>query len=312
MDRRLLIRATGTAAAVSLIGIGFGMPARSKELAAPGPVAPVRSAIARIERESGGRLGVAVLDAHSGASFAYRGRELFPMCSTFKFLAAALVLARCDRGQEDLNRLIAVQAADLVPYAPVTQPRVGGAPMSVAELCEAAVTLSDNVAANLLLRSFGGPEALTAFARSLDDTATRLDRIEPQLNEATAGDPRDTTTPHAMLQTMQRILVGEALSVPSRERITAWLVDNKTGDKKLRAGLPKGWRVGDKTGAGGFGTNNDIAVAWPPGRAPMLVAAYLTGTSADQAGRDRSLAEVGRVVASMVEGRLAGGAAPQG
>ena len=298
MERRHFITTTSSLAAAGLIAAGFSPSAWSSE-----PVAGrARQAIARIERESGGRLGVAVFDSHTGAAFAYRGREAFPMCSTFKFLAAALVLTRCDRGQESLGREIAVLASDLVPYAPVTQPRVGGAPMTVAELCEAAVTLSDNVAANLLLKSFGGPEAVTAFARSLGDEATRLDRIEPQLNEALAGDPRDTTTPHAMLQTMQKIVLGEALSGPSRERITAWLVANKTGDKKLRAGLPAHWRVGDKTGAGGFGTNNDIAVVWPPGRAPLLVTAYLMGTQADQKIRDQTLAEVGRLVAGMVAG----------
>lgn len=258
--------------------------------------------IRQIETDSGGRLGVSVLDTHSGLAYAYRGDERFPMCSTFKFLAAALVLSRVDQGQEQLSRRIAVQASDIVPYAPATQPRVGGVPMTVAELCDAAVTLSDNAAGNLLLKSFGGPPGLTAYARSLGDEFTRLDRIEPDLNEATPGDPRDTTTPDAMLKTMQKIVIGPALSPASREQITRWLTDNKTGDKKLRAGLPAGWRVGDKTAGGGYGTNNDIGVLWPPGRAPVLVTSFLTQTSADLGVRDRAIAGVGRVVAGVVAG----------
>jgi beta-lactamase class A len=258
--------------------------------------------IRQIETDSGGRLGVSVLDTQTGLAYAWRGDERFPMCSTFKFLAAALVLSRVDQGQEQLTRRIAMQASDIVPYSPATQPRVDGQPMSMAELCDAAVTLSDNAAANLMLKSFGGPQGLTAYARSLGDELTRLDRIEPDLNEATPGDPRDTTTPDAMLKTMQKIVLGSALSPASREQITRWLIDNKTGGKKLRAGLPAGWRAGDKTGSGGHGTNNDIAVLWPPGRAPVLVTSFLTQTSADLGVRDRAIAEVGRVVAGLVTG----------
>lgn len=257
-------------------------------------------AMRRIEAASGGRLGMAIHDTQTGARWAWRGDERFALCSTFKALAAALVLARVDQGQEQLARRIAVQPADLVPYAPVTQPRVGKEPMTLAELCEAAVTLSDNPAANLLLGSFGGPAALTAWLRGLGDTATRLDRVEPHLNAATPGDPRDTTTPSAMLHTLQALVLGKALSPASREQLTRWLLDCKTGDKKLRAQLPPGWRVADKTGSGGHGSNNDIGVLWPPGRAPVLVASYLTQTTADADTRDRTLAEVGQLVAALV------------
>jgi beta-lactamase class A len=166
---------------------------------------------------------------------------------------------------------------------------------TVAELCEAAVALSDNVAANLLLASFGGPAGLTAFVRSLGDPVTRLDRIETALNEGTPGDPRDTTTPAAMLDAMRTLLVGEALSPGSREQLIAWLVANKTGDQRLRAGMPEGWRVGDKTGTGGHGATNDIAVVWPPGRAAILVAAYYAESEASDAQRSAVLADVGRI-----------------
>lgn len=251
-----------------------------------------------IESASGGRLGVAIRDTGSGAEFLHRADDRFPMTSTIKTLLAAAVLARVDAGQEQLGRRIAVQAADIVPYAPVTQQRVG-TDISVAELCDATVAISDNSAANLLLRTLGGPARLTAWIRTLGDDVTRLDRIEPELNSAVAGDLRDTTTPRAMLRTVERLVLGNALSPASREQLTAWLLGNKVGATRLRAGLPASWRIADKTGAGANGTNNDVGVVWPPGHAPVLVAAYLTGSTADGPGRDRAIADVARLVTDL-------------
>ncbi|HEY2256460.1 MAG TPA: class A beta-lactamase, partial [Variovorax sp.] len=185
---------------------------------------------------------------------------------------------------------------DLVTYSPVTKDHVGPVGLSVAEICEAAVTLSDNTAGNLLLASFGGPPALTAYARTLGDGLTRLDRIETALNEAAPGDPRDTTTPAAMLGDMQRLLAGDALSAESRRQLVGWLLASKTGAKRLRAGLPSDWQVGDKTGAGSNGTANDIAIAWPPGRAPILVAVYFTGSTISDDARSAAIAEAGRLI----------------
>lgn len=299
MFRRNFLQASGLVPfAIGLTGCADTPDSVGRVVA--GNEAPFNSAFERIERESGGRLGVAVRDAQTGRKLAWRGDERFPMCSIFKFALAAQVLARVDARQERLDRRIAVLASDMIPYAPVTQPRVGGDPMSIAELCEAAVTLSDNPAANLLLRSAGGPVALTAFLRNLGDDVTRLDRNEPTLNEAAPGDLRDTTSPHAIAQSMERIVVGTTLSSMSREQIVQWLLNNKTGDKKIRAGLPMSWRVGDKSGAGSNGTNNDIAVLWPPGRSPVFVAAFLTQTHADAAVRDQALAQVGALAAAWV------------
>jgi beta-lactamase class A len=254
------------------------------------------SDIARVETESGGRLGVAVLDTLTDARFGHRADERFPMCSTFKLLAAAAILARVDAKQERLDRLI--EFADVVVNSPVTKDHVGSPGMSLEELCEAAMTMSDNTAGNLLLASLGGPEGLTAYARSLGDTVTRLDRIEPELNEATPGDVRDTTTPAAMVANMRALALDKALSATSREQLVRWLIGNKTGDTRLRAGLPAGWRVGDKTGSGERGTTNDVGVFWPPDRAPVLVSIYLTQTAAAPAQRNATLAAVGRAVAS--------------
>lgn len=258
-----------------------------------------RESVQQIEQRSAGRLGVAVRDTQTGREWAYRGDERFPMCSTFKLQLAAAVLQRVDQGRETLAARIAVTPSDLVAYSPVTQPRVNGEPMSLAELCEAAVTLSDNAAANLLLTRLGGPQQLTAFVRGLGDVHTRFDRNEPTLNEALPGDPRDTTTPVAMLESMARVTLGDGLSPASKAQLVRWLQANKTGDRRLRALLPAGWQVGDKTGSGERGTHNDIGLLWPPVGAPLLVTAYLTGSTADMQTRDRAHAEVGRLAASL-------------
>jgi beta-lactamase class A len=292
MQRRQVAGAGGL---FLLSGLGIGC-AHSRD---PGRQALFDERVRAIESRSGGRLGVAIRDSSSGAEYAHRGDERFAMCSTFKMLAAGFVLARVDRGTEQLARQVVIQPSDLVPYAPAVQPRVGG-PISVAELCEAAVALSDNAAANLLLRSFGGPPALTTYLRSIGDEVTRLDRYEPFLNEVPPGDARDTTSPRAMLATMHKLVLGDALSRPSREQLTRWLLGNKVGDTRLRAQLPPGWRVADKTGTGPNGTHNDAGVLFPPRRAPVLVAAYLTGSTAEPAARDRALAEVGRLAAELV------------
>lgn len=267
-------------------------------LALPAFADDVASRLADLERRNGGRLGVSALDTRNGRQLGYRADERFPLCSTFKLLAAAFVLARVDRGEERLDRRVVFSEGDLVTYSPVTKDHVGPAGLSMAEICDAAVTLSDNTAGNLMLASFGGPAALTAYLRTLGDGITRLDRIETELNEGTPGDPRDTTSPAAMLGTMQRLLVGDGLSAKSREQLVDWLVASKTGAKRLRAGLPTHWRVGDKTGTGGNGSANDVAVAWPPAGAPILVTAYFTGSTISDEARSSVIADAGRIVAT--------------
>jgi beta-lactamase class A len=174
--------------------------------------------------------------------------------------------------------------------------------MTLAEICEAALTQSDNTAGNLLLRQIGGPAGLTSFVRSLGDDVSRLDRWEVELNEALADDPRDTTSPGAMLQNLQRLLLGDGLSADARQRLTDWMVANKTGNTRLRAGVPRDWRVADKTGSGERGTTNDVGVFWPPSRKPILVTAYLTGSQATPEDRNATIAKVARAVAQIVTG----------
>ena len=284
-------------ASAALVGYGLsGGPNGAR--AARGLSSQFAGDLDKIEVESAGRLGVAVLDTLSGERTGRRVDERFSMCSTFKLLATAAILARVDAQRERLDRRINFAASEVVVNSPVTKDRHGGTGMSLAELCEAAMTVSDNTAGNLLLASLGGPAGLTAYARSLGDTVTRLDRIEPELNEAVPGDPRDTTTPGAMLANLRTLALGNALSAKSRDQLVQWLVGNKTGDTRLRAGFPAGWRVGDKTGAGEHGTTNDVGLIWPPDRAPVIVAVYLTGTSATGERRNATLAAVGRAVTS--------------
>lgn len=259
--------------------------------------APKRDPWQAIEALSGGRLGVAVLQA-DGRIAGHRLDERFPMCSTFKWLAAAHVLQRVDRGVERLDRRIAYGRDALLPHSPVTQQHVG-AGMTLGALCHATITTSDNAAANLILATYGGPQALTSYARSLGDAVTRLDRWEVELNEAAPGDPRDTTSPRAMAQLLRTVLLGDALSPASREQLARWLEACETNGQRLRADLPAGWRMGSKTGAGGRGSNNDVGIFWPPGgRPPILVAAYVTDTRAPAADRNAAIAAVARRVTS--------------
>jgi beta-lactamase class A len=254
--------------------------------------------LAALQEAHGGRLGVAILDTGSGRLVTHRGDERFPMCSTFKLLAVAGVLARADRGKLDLAQRIEFAKADLVSYSPVTETHVGAPGMTLAQICEAAITLSDNTAGNLLLDQLGGPAGWTAYARSLGDDTSRLDRRETILNEAIPGDPRDTTTPVAMLRDLQAVLLGDALSAGSRAQLIAWLEATRTGDARLRAGFPKEWRVGDKTGTSNNAVFNDIASAWPPDRAPVIVTTYYAETPVDGDTANAVIAEVGRIAAS--------------
>jgi beta-lactamase class A len=226
----------------------------------------------RIESESGGRLGVAAFDTGRHIQLSYRGNERFPMCSTFKVLAASSILAR---EPALLAKRIRYTTADLVPYAPVTEKHLADG-MTNAELCAAAVQLSDNTAANLLMQQVGGPAGVTAFARSLGDDVFRLERWEPELNSAIPGDVRDTTTPVAMMRTLQKLTLGDALAPAPRKLLVDWMLSSPTGAARIRAGVPADWKVADKTGSGSHGSTNTIAVLFPPARAPVVIAVYFT------------------------------------
>ncbi|WP_369871270.1 class A beta-lactamase [Herbaspirillum sp. 3R-3a1] len=292
-DRRHFLAMTGVALAGCASGAWAAGTAEAKKSK---DSASLVARLAKLEASVAGRLGVEILDSGSGRRWGYRADERFPMCSTFKFLAASAVLRRVDTGAEQLDRRIVYGEDVLVNYSPTTGKHVGGDGLSLAQLCEAAITLSDNTAANLMLRSLGGLDAFNKFVRSLGDDTTRLDRFETELNTSIPGDPRDTTTPTAMTGNLQKILLGDALSAASRRQITAWMLANKTGDRRVRAGMQPGWKVGDKTGSGDYGTTNTVAIIWPPQGAPLLASIYLTETKASEEQRNTVLAEVGKLI----------------
>ncbi len=274
-----------------IVGIGAVAIARSAR-------ADVRGQFAEMEARLGGRIGLAAVDTGGATRLAYRGGERFAMCSTFKWLLAAAVLAQIDRGGANLDQRLAYGPTDLLSASPVTSAHVAEGALSIGSLCEAAVEFSDNAAANLLLKLIGGPESLTRYLGSNGDHTTRLDRVEPMLNSNLRDDPRDTTTPEAMVSTMQKILVGDALSPTSRDYVIGLLKNCQTGFHRLRAGLPKTWSVGDKTGTGDNGAVNDIAIGWPPGRRPVLIASYLSGSRASIDSLNDAHAQIGSIVAS--------------
>jgi beta-lactamase class A len=249
-----------------------------------------------IETKAGARLGVAAVDTGNGKKIEYRAHERFPMCSTFKLLAAAAVLHRVDQKQEQLSRFITYTKADLLEYAPVTKEHVHEGGMSLESLCGAAIEQSDNTAGNLLLKTIGGPEGLTRYARALGDEKTHLDRMEPDLNTAVPGDERDTTTPAAMLGNLRALLIESALSATSREKLDLWLAHNETGADLIRAGVPNDWKVGDKTGRGAHGSRNDIAILRPPGKAPILLAIYSVGSDRSPTAGSEMIVAVTRLV----------------
>lgn len=238
---------------------------------APGP-------IEALELGHEGRFGVAAITSGGEDLVSHRADERFAMCSTFKWLLAGLVLQEVDAGRETLERRVPIAGEDLVFHSPVTSQHVGPQGLPVSQLCAATIGTSDNTAANLLLAGLGGPDGFTQRLRTSGDTVTRLDRMEPALNENAPGDPRDTTTPRAMARNLDRFLFGSQLSDPSRDMLRSWMIAADTGLDRLRAGLPAGWTSGDKTGTSSNGANNDVAFSIPPHGSdgkPLIIASYL-------------------------------------
>ena len=254
--------------------------------------------ISAIEKKLGGRIGVAALDTGSGKQLAHRGDERFAMCSTFKWVLAAATYAKIERREATLEQRLRFSKADLLSNSPVSETFAAAGAVDVATLCKAVIEVSDNTGANLLLDLNGGPAGLTRFVRALGDAVTRFDRKEMALNSNTPGDPRDTTTPHAMASTMTKVLTGNVLSADMRGRVIQSLKDCSTGLARLRAGVPKDWVAGDKTGTGRRGAVNDLLIAWPPNRAPIIVACYMSDSAATTEAASAAHADVARAVVS--------------
>lgn len=258
----------------------------------------VRDQLRDLEQSRAARIGAFAIDTADSTTVEHRADERFPLCSTFKLLAAAAVLHKNSQSDSDLLRQIAhYDKGDIVEHSPVTKTYVDDG-MPLADVCEAALTKSDNTAANLLLENIGGPDGLTDYARSLDDQDTRLDRREVELNRWHPGEKRDTTTPRAIGQDLLRVAHGDALPDDGRKQLNEWLRANTTGDDAIRAGLPTEWTVGDKTGGGiGYGTTNDIAIAHPPHGDPIVLAIYTNREDKDAEPDQAVIAKAATILA---------------
>jgi beta-lactamase class A len=257
-------------------------------------------AIGAEEAALGARIGVAALDKAGGAPFSYHADERFPLDSTHKAFSCAALLAKADKGEASLQKRVIIRATDLVAYSPVTENHIAPASMSLAEHCAAALGFSDNTAANVVLEAIGGPPAVTDFFGTLGDAKSRLDREEPDLNESEPGDARDTTTPASAVADLDKLLLGDVLKAASREKLKQWMIDDKVAGPLLRKALPDDWIIADKTGSGGHGSRGIIAVIWPPDRAPLVVAIYMSDTPASLDARDAAIARIGAALVKAV------------
>ena len=233
------------------------------------PLPPIEDRIQALERRHNALIGVYATNLVSDKTVAHRAQDPFAMCSTFKAYASARVLQMAEHGELTLDDKMFVDPAGILPNSPVTETRAGGE-MTLAELCQAALQRSDNAAANLLLNRIGGPPAITAFARSIGDERSRLDRLEIELNSAVPGDPRDTSTPEALGGGYRALLDGGVLAPPQRRQLEDWMRANQTSS--MRAGLPPGWTTADKTGSGDYGSTNDVGIAYGPAGERVLIA----------------------------------------
>ncbi|WP_433236076.1 class A beta-lactamase [Streptosporangium sp. CA-135522] len=283
--------------AVARAGVGSGQAALddlrvSRE-------ADARGRLRALEASSRSRIGAYALDTATGKTITYRSGERFPMLSTFKALAAAAVLHRARTSDPGLmERVVRWEPGEVKENSPVTEKHVDDG-MTVAQLCEAAITLSDNTAGNMLLKQIGGPAGLTRYIRTLKDSISRLDRWETELNDWNPKEKRDTTTPASMANDLQKVTLGDALDAKDRAQLNEWLRANKTGDTRIRAGLPKTWIIGDKTGSSSsYGSTNDIAVIrTSTAAAPLIMTIYTTHRAADAPNDNKVIADTAAILA---------------
>ncbi|UJW29248.1 class A beta-lactamase [Saccharothrix sp. AJ9571] len=267
-------------------------PSAAPSPAATPPDPAVEQEFTRLQTQYDARLGLYAVDTGSGESVAFRADERFAFASTFKALAAAAVLDSTTPQQ--LDEVVRYSKDELLENSPITEDHVATG-LTLRELCDAAVRYSDNTAGNLLLKHVGGPQGLDAALTAIGDEVTSADRWEPELNSAVPGDVRDTSTPRALAHDLRQFVLGDALAEDDRALLTDWLRRNTTGGTVIRAGVPADWVVGDKTGSGYYGGRNDIAVLWPPDRAPIVMA-VMTSREEPRAKRaDALLADAARV-----------------
>lgn len=251
--------------------------------------------IEKKERQLGARIGVSVYDVVDNKLWNYNGNTSFPLMSTFKTLACAKLLADVEKGLQSFDTTVVITASSIIDWSPITKKHIGEK-FTLKQACSAAMIMSDNTAANMVLTGIKGPKALTQFMRSIGDNVTRLDRIEPDLNKAIDGDKRGTTTPNAMVESLHTLLFGNVLSQASKTLLKQWMIDNKITGSLLRSVLPKGWSIADRSGAGGFGSRGITAVVWSDKRTPIIISIYLAQTNSSFAQRNKAIADIGKEI----------------
>jgi len=247
------------------------------------------------EHQLGGRIGVSIYDITDNKLWNYNGNTRFPLMSTFKALACAKLLADVEQGLQSFDTSTVITASSLINWSPITKNLIGEK-MTLKQACSAAMIMSDNTATNIVLTGIKGPKALTQFMRSIGDEVTRLDRIEPKLNEALDGDKRDTTTPNAMVKSLHTLLFGDVLSQASKTQLKQWMIDNKVTGSLLRSVLPKSWSIADRSGSGGYGSRAITAVVWSDKRTPLVISIYLTQTKSSITQRNQAIADIGKEI----------------
>jgi beta-lactamase class A len=247
------------------------------------------------EQLLGARIGVSIYDVVGKKLWSYNGNDHFPLMSTFKTLACAKLLSDVENGLQSFDTSSVITTNSLIVWSPITEKLVGEN-MSLKEACSATMIMSDNTAANIVLSGIKGPKSLTQFMRSIGDKVTRLDRIEPDLNEALDGDKRDTTTPNAIVKSLHTLLFGDVLSQASKAQLKQWMIDNEVTGSLLRSVLPESWSIADRSGAGGYGSRGITAVVWSDKRTPLIISIYLTKTDASFAQRNKAIADIGKEI----------------
>ncbi|PFS58031.1 class A beta-lactamase [Bacillus cereus] len=248
---------------------------------------------AKLEKEYNAKLGIYALDTGTNQTVAYHANDRFAFASTSKSLAAGALLRQ--NSIEALDERITYKREDLSNYNPITEKHLDTG-MTLKELADASVRYSDSTAHNLILKKLGGPSAFEKILREIGDTVTNSERFEPELNEVNPGETHDTSTPEAIAKTLQSFTLGTVLPSEKRELLVGWMKRNTTGDKLIRAGVPKGWEVADKTGAGSYGTRNDIAIIWPPNKKPIVLAILSNHDKEDAEYDDKLIADTTKVV----------------
>ena len=254
--------------------------------------------IEEIESQLGARIGVSIYDATDNKLWNYNGDTRFPLMSTFKTLACAKLLVDVEKGLQSFDTSSVITASSIIAWSPTTEKLIGES-ISLKQACSAAMIMSDNTATNIVLSGIEGPKALTQFMRSIGDEVTRLDRNEPDLNEALDGDKRDTTTPNAMVKSLHTLLFGDVLSQASKAQLKQWMIDNKVTGSLFRSVLPDNWSIADRSGAGGNGSRGITAVVWSDKRSPLIISVYLTQTDASFALRNKAIANIGKEIFSL-------------